>query len=50
MNFEEDTNIKPITTNITSILFFISITEMGPPWWLSGKEPTCQCRRYEFNP
>ena len=20
------------------------------PWWLSGKESTCQCRRYEFNP
>ena len=20
------------------------------PWWLSGKEPTCQCRRCGFNP
>ena len=20
------------------------------PWWLSGKEPTCQCRRQGFNP
>ena len=20
------------------------------PWWLSGKEPACQCRRYGFNP
>ena len=20
------------------------------PWWLSGKESTCQCRRHEFNP
>ena len=20
------------------------------PWWLSGKESTCQCRRCEFNP
>ena len=20
------------------------------PWWLSGKESTCQCRRHGFNP
>ena len=20
------------------------------PWWLSGKESTCQCRRLRFNP
>ena len=19
-------------------------------WWLSGKEPACQCRRHRFNP
>ena len=22
----------------------------GLPWWLSGKEPACQCRRQEFDP
>ena len=22
---------------------------MGLPWWLSGKEPTCQCRRGGFH-
>ena len=22
----------------------------GCPWWLSGREPTCQCRRCRFNP
>ena len=22
----------------------------GLPWWLSGKESACQCRRHEFNP
>ena len=22
----------------------------GLPWWLSGKEPTCQCRRCRFDP
>ena len=21
----------------------------GIPWWLSGKEPACQCRRHEFD-
>ena len=20
------------------------------PWWLSGKESACQCRRHEFDP
>ena len=23
---------------------------MGLPWWLSGKEPACQCRRRGFDP
>ena len=23
---------------------------MGLPWWLSGKESACQCRRHRFNP
>ena len=23
---------------------------VGLPWWLSGKEPACQCRRHRFNP
>ena len=22
----------------------------GPPWWLSGKESACQCRRHRFDP
>ena len=22
----------------------------GLPWWFSGKEPACQCRRHGFNP
>jgi len=25
-------------------------TSFGLPWWLSGKEATCQCRRHQFNP
>ena len=23
---------------------------VGLPWWLSGKESVCQCRRHEFGP
>ena len=25
-------------------------TIAGLPWWLSGKESTCQCRGYGFSP
>ena len=24
--------------------------DAGLPWWLSDKEPTCQCRRLGFDP
>ena len=24
--------------------------QTGLPWWLSGKESTCQCRRHRFDP
>ena len=27
----------------------ICIPRQGLPWCLSGKEPTCQCRRYRFD-
>ena len=26
------------------------IRPAGLPWWLSGKESTCQCREHEFDP
>ena len=25
-------------------------TNQGPPWWLSGKESACRCKRLRFNP
>ena len=31
-----------------SILIIRSLQEWGLPQWLSGKEPTCQCRRHRF--
>ena len=34
-----------------SKVFCPSIIEvLGLPWWLSGKESTCQCRRHRFDP
>ena len=30
------------------LLFYV--TDIGLPWWLSGKESACQCRRPEFDP
>ena len=24
--------------------------DMGLPWWFSGKESACQCRRHGFDP
>ena len=26
------------------------LPRLGLPWWLSGKEPACQCRRCGFKP
>ena len=28
----------------------VGTVRAGPPWWLSGKEPTYQCRRLGFDP
>ena len=33
-----------------SLTFLIYKTGIGLPWWLSGKESTCQCRRHGFDP
>jgi len=30
-------------------LFFKTIL-LDLPWWLSGKESTCQCRKHRFDP
>ena len=35
----------PVDKNILEI----SITLKGFPWWLSGKESSCQCRRHGFD-
>ena len=33
-----------------SCLHFYSCTEERLPWWLSGKESACQCKRCRFDP
>ena len=37
-------NRKPYVTSLCLFPY-----KAGVPWWLSGKEPTCQCRRLGFN-
>ena len=32
------------------ILNSVANNALGLPWWLSGKESACQCRRLRFNP
>ena len=27
----------------------VPLLEVGLPWWLSGKEPSCQCRKHGFH-
>ena len=31
-------------------LISFPILEIGLPWWHSGKEPNCQCRKHRFDP
>ena len=36
---------------VVIIIIIILIKYLGGlPWWLSGRESTCQCRRHGFNP
>ena len=35
--------------NHTKLLYLLNIAFLGLPWWLSGKESTCQCRRSGFD-
>ena len=47
--------IRPAIVKTNSSLWFLFIQSfviwaLGLPRWFSGKESTCQCRRYRFNP
>ena len=41
---------RPVWRCSVYMSFNKSYVWAGLPWWLSGKEPTCQCRRHGFNP
>ena len=36
--------------NAVNFYFAMSYLLFGLPWWFSGKEPACQCRRCRFVP
>ena len=36
--------------DVVNIINHIRVYAPGLPWWLSGKESACQCRRHGFNP
>ena len=36
--------------DVVNIINHIRVYALGLPWWLSGKESACQCRRHRFDP
>ena len=39
-----------LSQNAVNFSFAMSYLLSGLPWWFSGKESACQCRRCRFNP
>ena len=42
--------LTPILILASPVIMGESISTLGLPWWLSGKESTCQCRRHGLDP
>ena len=40
----------PFLSSFLSHIFWNTQFVWGLPWWVGGKESTCQCRRREFDP
>ena len=50
LRFFSEHNAKTIPLMDVSVSFYFVIkSPLRLPWWLSGKESTCQCRRCRFN-
>ena len=49
-HFDCTINYNQIKTMTTLALTHPIESCLGLPWWLSGKESACQCRRHRFNP
>ena len=43
-------NIKNNQTEMKNTVTEIKNTRRGLPWWRSGWEPACQCKRHGFEP
>ena len=43
-----DLNKGPLKMRMSNMQFLLTL--FGLPWWLSGKEYACQCRRCKFDP
>ena len=38
-------------SHLLPLLYWQNVSYLGSvPWWLSGKESACQCRKWEFDP
>ena len=49
LSFQEE-NIGQLSLQLFSTWNFLYKLRAGFPWWLSGKESACQCRRHSFDP
>ena len=44
------TSVIPVLRNFEIEIYAYLYFLLGKPWWLSGEEPSCQCRRCWFDP
>ena len=42
--------LRSRTCHSLQLLLIVLMIHHGLPWWLSGKESACQCRRLRFDP
>ena len=43
-------SLRPQVQGTAGMQVLLHSKESGLPWWLSGKDSACQCRRRRFNP
>ena len=42
--------IETFSRHLSESFSILEVVERGLPWWSSGKESACQCRRHGFDP
>ena len=50
IKWNSEFNILKVLLAHSHVYSLLLTYALGLPWWLSSKEPTCQCRRCGFNP